>query len=360
MVTEQVVNDDGRGPSYGWQPFTKNWGFECEVWYPVEGIDNQHFFVVFTDSWVKISSDKFQNAAAVGFKHEFGGADNIAFAQFASMFSPFHNLQTWSSPVGAFNGKTLTLRVWCENDEWLRIWVNGHYVGSKMPTADYKFNDLRRCVRLVNRSYCHCYVRWVNHYDRPSTIPPLSVWSSVFYDDFNRADGAVGGGWTQLGTDAGIVSNRYTHTGTNVNSVGLIRNVGNLNGRARIQAVVRNPSTIDGSLMLFCNETGTQALVANIRNNSVYLGRMTSSVNGTPSFFDFQDIGVTIADGDTLAFTVYDEISWLEINGTPAIYAGNVHDVVPRTNAYAGVRVRYDGSNSLTFDDVRIYSGIGT
>ncbi|TDP29747.1 hypothetical protein [Nocardia ignorata] len=364
VVTEQVVNDDGRGPSYAWQPFTPNWGFECEVWYPVEGIDNQHFFVVFTDSWSKVAPTKFQKAAAVGFKHELGGADNMAYAEFPDMFTPFGNLHTWAPPGGAFFGRTLNLRVWCENDEWLRIWLNGTYVGSAMPSAQYKLGPTRRAVRLVNRSYCNAWVRKIDHYDRPSTIPPMSVWSSIFYDDFNRADGAVANGWTQLGTDAAIVSGHYknTATTTDVNrSVGLIRDVGNLDGRARIEAVVRNAtSTADGSLMLFCNAAGTQALVANIYSNHIYLGRMTSAVNGTPSFFDFQDRAAVVNNGDKIAFTVYDEICWLEINGTKVVYAGNVHNVVPRTNPYAGLRVSRDGTaTSVQFDDVRIYSGVG-
>ncbi|WP_043654311.1 hypothetical protein [Nocardia thailandica] len=361
VVTEQAVNSDGRGPSYEWQPFTPNWGFEAELWYPVSGADNQHFYIVFTDSWVRIGSDLFQKAVGVGFKHELGGFDdNIVVGEFPDMFTPINLIGTWDSPVGSFNGKTLTVRVWCDNDAWLRIWLNNSYVGSVMPTEAYKLSPLRRCVRLVNRSYCNVYIRWINHYDRPSSIPPKTVWSSIFYDDFNRADGAAGNGWTQLGTDAGIVSNRYVHTGSNNNSVGLTRNVGNLNGRARIEAVVRSPSTAsDSGLMLCMNAAGDQALTANIFSGQVYLGRVTSSVNGTPSFYDFSNRGVTVADGDKLAFSVYDGVCWLEINGTPALYAGNVHDVVPSTNAYAGLRVERDGSNSAAFDDVRIYSGVG-
>lgn len=360
VVTEQVVNDDGRGPSYGWQPFTPNWGFECEVWYPVEGLDNQHFFIVFTDSWSKVAPTKFQKAAAVGLKHELGGADNVAYAEFPDMFTPFGNLYTWPPPGGAFSGRTLTVRVWCENDEWLRIWLNGSYVGSVMPSAQYKLGPTRRAVRLVNRSYCNVWVRRTDHYDRPPTVPPKSVWSSIFYDDFNRPDGAAGNGWTQLGTDAGITSGRYVHSNANNNSVGLQRNVGNLNGRARIEAIVRNPSSsADSSLMLFMNAAGDQALTANIYSGHLYLGRLTSNVSGTPSFFDFSDRAVTIADGDKISFSVYDEICWVEKNDIPVLYAGNVHNVVPATNAYAGLRVRRQDSNSAAFEDVRIYSGVG-
>ncbi len=360
VVTAQDVNPDGRGPSYEWMPFTPNWGFETEIWYPVEGLDNQHFFVTFTNTWVNVEST-YLHAPAVVFRHNLWPApEGIWYTEIENMWSDIvSGASQFDSPVATFMGQPLTLRVWIENDEYVRIWCNNSYIGSANISPSYKLGPGRRCMRFVNRSYCNVWVRWVKAYDRPPTVPPKSVWTSLFYDDFNRADGPVGNGWTQLGTDAGIVSNRYAHTGTNTNSVGLIRNVGNLDGRARIECVVRNPSGVDGSLMLFCNAAGDQALVANIFNNHVYLGRMTSSVNGTPTFFDFQDGDVTINDGDTLAFTVYDEISWLEVNGVPKLYAGNVHNVVPHTNAYAGLRVRRDGSDSVKFDDVRIYSGVG-
>ncbi len=366
VVTEQSVNPDGRGPSFEWMPFTPNWGFEMEFWYPVGGLDNQHFFVAFTNTWVNVEST-YLHAPAVVFRHNlFPAPEGVWYTEIDSMFSDIlTRARQFDNPVGSFNGTTLTLRVWVENDEYMRIWLNNIYVGSSMVSPSYALGPGRRCVRLVNRSYCNVWIRWVNSYDRPPTVPPLSVWSSIFYDDFNRANGPADNGWTQLGTTAGIVeTGRYSHTGTTTEgdtSVGLIRNVGNLDGRARIEAVVRNPAaTADGSLMLFCNAAGDQALVVNIFAGHVYLGRLTSSVNGAPSFFDFQDIGVTVNDGDKLAFTVYSEISWLEINGTPVLYAGNVHNVVPPSNTYAGLRVRRNGStNSVQFDDVRIYSGVG-
>ena len=360
VVTEQIVNADGRGPSFEWMPFTPHWGFEMELWYPVEGLDTQNFLVAFTNTWVNVEST-YLHAPLVVFRHNpLGGGQTVWYTEADSMVSEFvSRSKQWATPVG-FTGATLTLRVWVENDEYMRIWLNDYYVGSSMVSPDYALGPGRRCVRLINRSYCNVWIRWVNSFDRPATVPPKTVWTSIVYDDFNRSDGAVGGGWTQLGTAAGIVSNRYTHTGTGTNSVGLIRDVGDLAGRARIEAIVRSPSSAaDGSLMLFCNSAGTQALVANIYSNHIYLGRMTSSVNGTPSFSDFQDIGVTVADGDKLAFSVYSEICWLEINDVPVLYAGNVHDVVPDTNQYAGLRVRRDGSDGVKFDDVRIYSGIG-
>ncbi|MFD6400835.1 hypothetical protein [Nocardia sp. NPDC060249] len=360
VVTEQVVNSDGRGPSFEWMPFTPNWGFEMEFWYPVEGLDTQNFLVAFTNTWVNVEST-YLHAPMVVFRHNpVAGGQTVWYTEADSMFSEFvSRSKQWSTPTG-FTGQTLTLRVWVENDEYMRIWLNGYYVGSSMVSPDYALGPGRRCIRLINRSYCNVWIRWVHSFDRPGTVPPKTVWSSIFYDDFDRDDGTVGNGWTQLGTDAGLVSGKWAHTGTATNSVGLIRDVTNLNGQVRVEAVVSNVTDLmDGSLIACCNSAGTQALVANFRSNHVYLGRMSSSVNGTPSFTDFQDGAVTIANGDTIALYVYAEIMWFEVNGVPKLYAGNVHNVVPATNQYAGLRVRRDGSDSAAFNDIRIYSGVG-
>lgn len=357
-VHGNYASSNGGGPTYQWQPFTSNWGAEISFGWPVSGLAPQQFCLMFSNSWTQVDAS-FTNVVLVYCGHEVA-AQTVQYQERPNPFASAVVTRSWSSPVSFGATNPINLRVWVENDEWIRIWTNGTYVGSVHISSGYRPAQGRRCLRILNASLTDAYVYSHNHYDRPSTVPPLSVWSSIFYDDFNRSDGAVGNGWTQLGTDAGIVSNRYTHTGTGTNSVGLIRDVGDLAGRARIEAIVRSPSSAaDGSLMLFCNSAGTQALVANIYSNHIYLGRMTSSVNGTPSFSDFQDIGVTVADGDKLAFSVYSEICWLEINDVPVLYAGNVHDVVPDTNQYAGLRVRRDGSDGVKFDDVRIYSGIG-
>lgn len=358
-ITSQIVNLDGRGPSYEWMPFTPNWGFEADIWYPVEGLDEQIFMIGFTNTWVDVSAT-FHNVVGIWLYHQLGGSDVIQYGEVPNMWSEAQNTRAWPPPGGGFYDRWVKVRVWVENDEWLRVWLDDVYVGSAMIAPDWRLGPGRRCMRFMNRAYCDTYVGTVDHYDRPPTVPPKTVWTEVHADDFNRTDGVAGNGWTQFGTDAGIVSNRYVHTGTNNNSVGLLRDMGDSHGRARIEAVIRSPSNKDCSLMLFGNSGATQALVANVFNNHVYLGRMSSSVNGTPSMVDFQDTGVTVADGDTIALSVYNEIMWFEVNGVVKLYAGNVHNVIPDSNQWAGLRVRRgEDTNSGGFDSVKLFTGIG-
>jgi hypothetical protein len=363
VVTEQIINDDGRGPSYQWQPFTPNWGFECEVWYPVEGIDRQLFVVGFTDSWSTIAAP-FQNVVGVALHHIFGGEDKVEYWEMPSMWvSPIAN-QSWTSPVGAFFGQSLTIRVWCENDEWIRIWLNNQYVGSMRISDSYKLGPGRRCMRFMNRSYCHCYVRWVDHYDRTPSIPPVTVWSSVQYDDFNRADGPVGGVWTQFGTNAGIVNNSWSNTGTTDGGRGLLWDTGNGSGKIRIEATAggnTNPNNTAASSLILCsNVDGSQALAANIFQGALYVSNLSGSLV-SPTMADLNSLpsGVTVAPGDRVAFSVHNGTCWIEINGIPKLYVGQAHGTVPATNTYAGLRVeRRSGTNSHSWNDVRVFSGV--
>ncbi|WP_280357060.1 hypothetical protein [Nocardia otitidiscaviarum] len=366
VVTEQVVNDDGRGPSYEWQPFTKNWGFETEVWYPVEGLDNQLFTMGFTNSWSQVGA-QFQDVCLILLYHDVGGTDKVQYREAASMWGPPQKQVTWPSPIGQFYGKTLNVRVWCDNDEWIRVWLNGSYVGSTMVTPNYALGPGRRCMRFMNRSYCNAYVREVDHYDRSSSIPPKTVWTSVvFSDDFDRADGPVGNGWTQIGSNAEIVNNSWSTISTTNGSRGLIRDIGVTSGRVRVEATVGGnigpSSSSDSSLILLSNAAGTAGLAANIFSGSLYISRFSSSLSDDPPTFsdlDSRTDGVTVAAGDKVAFSLYNAALWIEVNDVPLLYAYTTFATVPVTNSWAGLRVgRRSGADSNSWNDVTIYQGV--
>ncbi|WP_157115042.1 hypothetical protein [Nocardia niwae] len=356
---------NGGGESYEFQPFTPNWGLEYEVWFPVEGLAAQSLAVYFTDSWSKIGGT-FLNCVGIRLMHAPAiGGDLIQYVEFENVMTVTGTPFAWSSPVGYF-GNSITLKLWIENDEWVRVWLNNIYVGSKMISPTFKLGPGRRCVRFLNGALCDAWIRWIDHYDRTSSIPPKTVWTSIFYDDFNRSDGVVDNGWTQIGTDAAIQNNSWSTTGTTDGSRGLIRDTGITGGKVRVEATVGGNigpnGNADSSLVLCSNAAGTQGLSANIFSNKVYLSRFSSALSGNPpTFTDFDSVtsGVTVTSGDVLAFSVHDGIGWLEKNGTPILYAGNIHGVVPATNSYAGLRVeRASSNNSNSWNDVRIYSGI--
>ncbi|WP_109527282.1 MULTISPECIES: hypothetical protein [Nocardia] len=353
---------NGGGESYEFQPFTPNWGMEYEIWWPVTGVASQGFTMYFTDSWARIGG-AFANMVGVRMLHDVT-RDYLQLSEFTDGWSVAQPNGAWDSPV-VYNGNDLHVKIWVENDTWVRIWVNDIYVGSSMITPAFKLGPDRRCLRTLNTSLADVYMRWIDHYDRPPSVPNMSVWSSILFDDFNRADGAVGSPWTQLGTNAGIVSNSWSTTGTTDGSRGLLWNTTLTGGKVRVEATVGGNlaphATAASSLIVCSNSAGTQGLCANIYSGSVYISRFSTAISGTPTMTDFQALtsGVSIASGDKLAFCVYNGFTFLEKNGTPIIYAGNAHGTVPASNTYAGLRVgRTSGNNSNSWNDVRIYSGI--
>ncbi|MEV0080897.1 hypothetical protein AB0H58_31180 [Nocardia neocaledoniensis] len=361
VCTQQIVNEDGRGPSYTYMPFTDCWGFETEVWYPVEGVDNQIFCMGFTNTWVDVEAT-FQNVFGVWLYHDLGGADLVQTGEVPTMWSPIQNRRSWPSPVGAFFGKTLTVRVWVEADEWARVWLNGIYVGSSLISPSYRLGPGRRCMRFMNRSYCNAYVRWVHHYDRTPSVPTDEVWSSVFFDNFNRGNGAVGNGWSSIGSRGSITANSWGRTpgdGTDA-SVAIQRDTAHTTGRIRIEATAGGnfPVRTDRSsgLILCGNTAGTAGLIANVYGDHVYIQRYTSSLsNNLPSYVTLNDGPVDVFSGDKIAFCLYDGVAWVEKNGERVAYAGDVHSDVPATNTWAGLRAeRKDFNESHSWNDVRV------
>ncbi|PPJ31854.1 hypothetical protein C5E45_32710 [Nocardia nova] len=357
-IPQNSATVTGGGESYAFQPITSSWGFDTEFWWPVGGAAAQSFDFYFTDSWVNRGA-AFTNCVGIRFFYRITG-DTIYVGEFPAMIQPGSLLGDWPPPV-SFNGHTLTLRVWVEDDRWVRVWLNNTYLGSVTLDQTYYFGPNRRCLRMVNASFSDMWMRWLYHYDRPATLPQPGVWNSqIFYDDFNRANGQVDNGWTVFGTAGQIVSNSYATTGTTDGSRGILRSTGVTNGRIRIEATLGGAiapnNTADSSLILCANTGGTQGLAVNIFGNKLYLSRWSGSLT-SPTFTDFglPTNGVTVSSGDVVAFSLWDGIGWLEVNGQRRLYAATMNDVVPASNPAAGLRVeRTSFNNSASFNDVRI------
>ncbi|MCM6778017.1 hypothetical protein NDR87_31020 [Nocardia sp. CDC159] len=365
-IPSNYASNNAGGESYEFQPFTPNSGFEMEFWWPVEGLAAQGFGLYFTDTWARVGAT-FANAVGVRLWHraEGLGGEEVYFVEYPSIFESGTFLGVFQSPVPFF-GNTLTLRVWFDDDRWMRAWLNGNFIGARTIEPTFRLGPGRRCIRTSNTALCDAWVRWVDHYDRPSSIPSAQVWSSVFYDDFNRANGDPGNGWTQIGTNASIQNNSWSTTGTTDGSRGLIRDTGIASGKIRIEATVGGNTginnTADSGLVLCSNSAGTQGLCANIFGNRVFLSRFSTALSSNPptfTDFDAMQSGIAIGNGDLLAFSVYNGNAWLEVNGERVLYATGIHSVVPATNSYAGLRVeRASSNNSNAWNDVRIYSGV--
>ncbi len=358
VIPSNTSTSNGGGESYEFMPFTPNWGFEAYLNDPVTGALAQTFNVYFTDSWSKIGA-AFANMAGVRLVH---GVDSelVAITEFSSFLSVASVIGEWTSPV-TFDAGWLTLRIWVDEDLFMRIWINGIYVGAGQLDSTYAFGATRRCVRFCNTCLNTVTMAWVDHYDRPGSFPNANVWSSIFYDAFGRSDGAIGNGWTQIGSDAQLTSGVWVHTGGTDDSDAIIRDTGLTGGKVRVTGTIRSPNgTADCSLYALVNSGGTQALAANVYSNKVYISQLSGSLT-SPTWTDFAPLtsGVTIADGDQISLGVYGDVAWIEQNGNRILRAAGISGAIPATNSLAGARVSHKSFNaSGGWDDIRIYSGV--
>jgi hypothetical protein len=358
-IPNNYLTVNAGGESYEFEPFTPNWGFEMECLFPVTGLASQSFSAYLTDSWAKIGAT-FQNCVGIRLIHApVAGGELVQVIEFADAMSVNTALAAWSSPV-TYNGTTLNLRVWVDDDQWIRVWLNNTYLGSVLITdATYKFGDTRRCVRFLDAALCDVLVNSIDHYDRPTNFPSSkNLWTSTYTDDFSASSG-----WTAFGTDASITGGEFQMTGTTAGSNGILRDAGFAGNKTRIRATVGSVApnnTAGSSLILRSLSDGSQAIVATVYSGTVTISQMTGSL-ASPTWVTFytRSSGIAIASGDVLDFYVYEDFAWLEQNGTRIAYASYVANTVPKSNSWVGMFVSRSGStNSSSWTDVQIFSGI--
>ena len=370
----------GGGPSYEYQPYTPNWGLELRIWNPT-GVVAGRFGVTLTDSWTAVGlGAAFDRVISIGLFHRIpaAGGDLIQIQEFSSMMSVATTLLEVPSPV-MFNSGYLRLKIWCDDDQYIRVWLNDIYCGAADIIPDYKLGPGRRAVRFLNTNANDVWVSNANggegkpalwHYDRSNnraindiTFPDSSVFNTVvFSDDFTSPSG-----WTQLGSNAGFSGGVWKTTGTTDGSRGLIRPSGITTGRMRVEAVMGSAgnNTADSSIVLCTNAAGDQGLALNCFGSKAYLSRFSSSLGGSSvTMNDFTPMpnGILLEAGDTLALNIWDGALWAEqkkagqSTWTRFLHAAvGVHDVVPKTNDRYGLRVeRASFNDSNSWDSIRL------
>lgn len=351
------------GVSYEHQPFTAHYGMEFNVWWPVIGAGESALSLFIMQNWAKVGVN-WNNTLGVRLFHQpVGSGDTIRIQQWATLTSFSNDVAVGTSPV-AFNGNDLTLRVWVDDDRFIRVWMNDILTawGTLLPA--YSTSPLRRGMNFMNQAAVPAYFRWIKIYDRPSSFPSDSHWVEQFSDDFDRANGAVGNGWTVHDAAGQIVTNSYATTGTTAGSRAIIRDGSNATGRVRIEATVGGATapnnSADASLILCANAAGTEGLAATVYASGLFIGRFSGSLT-SPSFnfMTSQTVGVTLTSGDVVAFSVYDGVGWLEVNGVRRLYYQDINVVVPASNTWFGLMVeRANSANSHSWNDVRFFNGL--
>lgn len=358
VLPSNFSSTNGGGESYEWQPFTPNWGIDINLTNAVSGAAAQQMFIMFTDSWTEIGG-AFQNMAGIALKHApAAGGDTIVVYELPQIFASGTTLASWTSPV-AYGG-TLTVRIWVDDDQYLRVFVNGTYVGGTLiSSSTYKFGPNRRCIRTLNECLNSVLFNTLYHYDRATSFP-ANVWSQTFHDNLTSS----GGGWTQIGSGGALSGSGWQQSSSSDGSNAIIRDTGNTSLKQRVTATVSGTptSSADAGLMLGGNSTGTNGYTCNFYSNAVYISEYTTSLSGNPpTMHDFaSNTNVTISNGDVLTFSIYGDYAWVEQNGNRICYAGTISpNSVPSGGSWGGARVSHKSSNySSGFSDITFYSGI--
>lgn len=354
---------NGGGPSYEFQPFTASWGFDATFWYPVNGVASQGFSFFITDSWARVGA-KFQNVIGVRLIHQTpaAGGDILQIGQLATPVSAVTNRGQWASPV-TFDGTTLSLRVWVDDDQFVRVWLNGTFVGFAVVTPDYRTGPDRRCIRILNSALCDVWLRDLFAYDRRPDAPLDAAWSSTFYDSFDRANGPVANGWTEIGSNsaARIVGNSWAINGTADGTRGILRDSGITTGAQRIEGTIGGANPPDGTrsaaLVVRGNQAGTTGLCVNVFAGALYLAKFTTSLASTPAMTDYAAItNYTVAAGDHVILSTRDGWAWVEVNDRVVLAVPDIDSKVPAAQSWCGAKVeRKQFFNSGSWNDLRIY-----
>jgi hypothetical protein len=361
MVLASAPTGDTGGVSFEFMPFTPCYGMEYSVNWPVSGLGDQFLQLFIMPNW-SIVGPNFTNTLGIRLMHQslFAG-DSVRIQEWSSLSSLATEPANAASPVPLDGSVTIRLKVWVEDDRYVVVWVNDIITCAALLDSAYWTGPRRRGMNLMQFSVTNALYNWVNVYDRAPSCPGSEHWSPLFSDDFNRANGAVGNGWTVSGAAGQIVSNSYATTGTTNGTRAITRDSGITSGYQRISAIVggaAGPSnSADSSILLRVNSAGTQAIACNVYGNKIYLSRMSGSLT-SPTWTDFNNTSLTVSSGDKITFSCWGDWAWVEINDSRKAYAVNVSAIVPVTNSYMGLRVsRASSSDSLSWNSVNFYSG---
>lgn len=342
------------GVSYEFMPYTKNWGIEFDLNIDGNIIQQQFFAMALSSSWAKVGfSDLIEVPMFAIWRDQTSTTQNLRVIVYRSL-AQIDTLAQSESINGLINKQWYRVKLWVDNDRYVRWYINDTLYFAYWLPSQYAAAPNRRGMNLLNQTTNPAYIRNYRHYDRPSDFQIGITWhNQVVFDNFNS--GVLNPAWVQTGADAGISNGQWVTTGSNDGSRALTVNTAVTHGAQRVEGVIRNPaaSNADASLLLRVAADGTSGLAANFYSGGVYLARFTGSLT-TPTMLDYTSTGITIKDGDRVAFSVNGEGAWVEVNGVIVLMAF-LNGYVPGTQPRAGARVsRRNFTNSGGWDELKV------
>lgn len=356
---------DFGGWSFEHTCFTDNWGASFDMAVLRTGTVAEIFRAIINkESWTAVNSN-LSNVLGVDIQYRTSAVGSrIMLTTYANAGSAGTVLAENTIPQAAFDGTLHNWVVKIDQDLYVRIYYEGVLKLAALVPSTYRPAAGRRSINFMNQMGANVTLDNFVLFDQ-FPDPPWRArdWSSAFSDDFNRSNGPVGNGWTEIGSNdrARIVSNSYSFNGTTDGSRAIIRSTGASSGKQRAVAVIGGnnaPSGQDASLVVRSNAAGSSAISANFFNNTVYLSRLTSAMsNDNPGYTDFASTGVAVSSGDVVALSAADDWAWIEINGSVVATASGIDALVPTSQAYAGLRVeRHTFTNSASWNAVELFT----
>ncbi|MFE2997939.1 hypothetical protein ACFXG4_23335 [Nocardia sp. NPDC059246] len=339
------------GVSYEKMAFTPSWGVEFDLKIDGNVIQQQIFAMAISSSWTKVGFSDLIEVPMVAIWRDPGAVVNTNDIR-VIVYHSLADIQTLAQTAkmgGLQDNSWYRVRLWLDEDRLVRVFINDTFVFQYWLPEQYAAGPNRRALNILNQTTNQAYIHNFMLYDKKSDLQTKIQWTrEAFYDDFNRANGSVGNGWTTYG-NAGIVSNAWLGS-TGSNSAGILRDTGVTHGAHRVEGIIQSPSSsADCSLVCRAKSDGSEGLVANFYNGGIYLSRFSGGLTN-PTFFDFNYRAYTVTGGMKVALCANGEAAWVEIDGR-IVVMGHMNGSVPATQTYAGARVK-PGSGS--WDDIRI------
>jgi len=357
--------DNFGGMSYEFEPYTQDYGFEAEVWFPVSGLLTAQWIDLYLmANWAKNFRGVYSQATAIMVSSQPAiDGHTMKIREYSSVGLSWRDVASGPTPT-SLSGNYFTWKVWVDGDSLVRVYMNDTLVCQGMLNGSYRTGPGKRGLNLW---CCRCdsWYRWIKWYDRPTDFPDSLPFTTQSYDDFTAPDGDATAlsarGWTTFGSDQGIRNNTYSTTGTTNGNRAILKNTGITNGAQRVEGVIGgniNPNPdVHSGLILRGNSAGTAGLMAKFESNSVQISRFTSSLSGgsiTYADGPINTTGISIGSGATCAFECNGNYAWAEVNGVKVCQAQVNTTALPTTNSWCGAHVQRSGSDSASWNDLRI------
>lgn len=345
------------GVSYEKQPFTQNWGTDFDLNIDGNVLQQQFWGATITPSWANVHFTGIAERPIIAiWRDALSAVNTIRIIVYHSSGS-VETLISTGSLSGLMSRLWYRFRIVVDRDRLVRVYTDSTLALQHWLPVQYKSALGNRALSFLNQTSAWSEMKNYRVFDHDTIFKTVTQWTSqVKYDDFNRANGAVGNGWTQIGTNAAIVNNSWSTTGTTDGARGLLVDTGSTNGAQRVEAVIGGniaPNTsAEASLVLRCNAAGDSAIVCNVYSTVIYIARLTDSMTNS-TMIDYTTTPVTITAGTKIAFSIVGDGAWVEVNDVVVLLA-DVNGLSPITNSWAGLRVCRRGANSASWNDARV------